>query len=285
MLESTNLQPPDQLQTAHLFREIRHELLQVLHDLTPEQWERPTVCPGWTVRDIALHLLGIDMGNLSRRRDGFSYHPDAFPGDPSTFDLVAFVIYINEEWVQATRRLSPRLICTLLAFVGEEMDDYFVHLDGAAVGEAVSWAGPGPAPVWLDIAREYTDRWVHQQQIRDAVECPGMTEPRYLAPVLATFVHALPHTLRHEEPNPGTFVRLIITGDAGGAWVAVRTSGAWVLGREFPGEAAATVTIDQDTAWRLYTRGVTPEEARPKARLDGDRALGELMLRMVSIIV
>jgi uncharacterized protein (TIGR03083 family) len=279
-----NLQPPEPLQVSHLFGEIRRELLQVLQDLTAEQWERPTVCPGWAVRDVALHLLGIDVANLSRRRDGFAYHPDAFPGDPAAFDLVALVNYINEEWVQATRCLSPRLLCALLAFVGEEMDDYFVRLDGGAMGEAVSWAGPDPAPVWLDVAREYTDRWVHQQQIRDAVECPGMIEPRYLAPVLATFVHALPRTLRHEAPSPGTFVRLIISGDAGGSWVAVRTSDAWVLAREFAGEAAATVTVDQDTAWRLCTRGLSPEVVRAKARIDGDRALGELMLRMVSII-
>jgi uncharacterized protein (TIGR03083 family) len=283
-VESMNLQPPEPLRVSHLFREIRRALSQVLQDLTAEQWERPTVCPGWSVRDVALHLLGIDVANLSRRRDGFAYHPDAFPGDPAAFDLVAFVNYINEEWVQATRRLSPRVVCTLLAFVGEEMDDYFTHLDGDAVGEAVSWAGPDPAPVWLDVAREYTDRWVHQQQIRDAVERPGMMEPRYLAPVLATFVHALPRTLRHEEPSPGTFVRLIISGDGGGSWVAVRMSDAWVLGRDFAGEAAATVTVDGDTAWRMCTGGLSPEVVRAKARIDGDRALGDQMLRMVSII-
>ena len=37
---------------------------------------------------------------------------------------------------------------------------------------AVNWAGPEPAPIWLDPAREYTERWVHQQHIRDAVRNP-----------------------------------------------------------------------------------------------------------------
>lgn len=32
---------------------------------------RPTVDPSWTVKDIAAHLLGGDISNLSRRRDGF----------------------------------------------------------------------------------------------------------------------------------------------------------------------------------------------------------------------
>jgi hypothetical protein len=57
---------------------------------------------------------------------------------------------------------------------------------------------------------------VYQPQIRDALKRPGMIESRYLAPVLATFVHALPPTPRHEKLDPGTFVRLIFSEDAGG---------------------------------------------------------------------
>jgi hypothetical protein len=56
----------------------------------------------------------------------------------------------------------------------------------------VSWVGPDPVPNWLDVAREYTERWTHQQQARDAVGMPGLREPTFMAPVLATFVHALP---------------------------------------------------------------------------------------------
>jgi hypothetical protein len=64
----------------------------------------------------------------------------------------------------------------------------------------------------------------------------------------------------------------------------LRTSDTWVLGRDLAGEAATTVAMDEDTAWRLYTKGLTPEEARPGVRIEGDRGLGEQMLRMVSII-
>jgi hypothetical protein len=48
----------------------------------------------------------------------------------------------------------------------------------------------------LELAREYTERWLHQQHIRDAVGAPGQTDPRFLAPVLATFAHAFPVALR-----------------------------------------------------------------------------------------
>jgi hypothetical protein len=43
-----------------------------------------------------------------------------------------------------------------------------------AMGEPVTWAGPEPAPIWLDIAREYTERWLHQAQVRDATRNPPL---------------------------------------------------------------------------------------------------------------
>src|SRR5260370_40370159 len=60
-----------------LFPVERQHLLQLLAQLREEEWHSPTVCAGWTVKDIALHLLGDDIGRLSRDRDAFDYitHP------------------------------------------------------------------------------------------------------------------------------------------------------------------------------------------------------------------
>ena len=88
-------------------------------------------------------------------------------------DFVAFINDLNDVWVKATRRLSPAVLCDLLGFAGRQVCAYFDSLDPYADGGPVEWAGPEPAPVWLDLAREYTERWHHQQQIRDAVGKPG----------------------------------------------------------------------------------------------------------------
>jgi hypothetical protein len=113
---------------------------------------------------------------------------------------------------------------------------------------------------------------------------PGFKEPQYLAPVLATFVHALPHTLREVGAPPGARMRLTIGGPAGGRWIALRNGDAWVLGRDMDGPATATVTIDQDVAWRLFTKGISKGEAMARASVEGDRSLREKVLEMVSII-
>jgi uncharacterized protein (TIGR03083 family) len=276
----------DPVLVVDLFPELRSRLLALLTELSDEEWARPTVCAGWSAKDIALHLLGDDIGNLSRRRDGFADASLLSEGEDLARwdDVVRYLNRINEIWVQAARRISPRLLCELLAVTGEAMDRYFRSLDPFALGEPVSWAGPDPAPVWLDIAREYTERWLHQQQIRDATARPGLTEPRLFSPVLDTFVRALPHTFRHIESPNGAHLKLVISGEAGGEWSLVRHDTRWALAREVTGNCDATVVMDQDVAWRLFTKGIPRGDALSRATIKGDHSLALNVIDAVSII-
>jgi uncharacterized protein (TIGR03083 family) len=276
--------PLEPVFVIHLFPEERRLLLELLGALTDEDWGAPTICPGWTVKDVALHLLGDDLGRLSRGRDAFR-GGGFVPKGEGDFEreLLDFINRRNELWVQATRRISPRLLCDLLRFTGDETQRYFESLDPFAIGEPVSWAGPDPAPVWLDIAREYTERWHHHHQIRDALDRAGLTEPRLFAPVLDTFVRALPHTFRDVQAADGTHIRLTITGDAGGVWSLVR-KGRWSLFRDVATEPQATVAMDADTAWRLFTKGISRDTALARTEMTGDRSLALKVLDTVSII-
>ena len=66
------MQPVEPIIVIDLFPQERRLLLDLFAQLSEEDWQRPTVCAGWTVRDIGLHLLGDDIGYLARKRDGFS---------------------------------------------------------------------------------------------------------------------------------------------------------------------------------------------------------------------
>jgi hypothetical protein len=46
----------------------------------------------------------------------------------------------------------------------------------------------------------------------------------------------------------------------------------------------ATVELDEDHAWRLFTKGMSKEEARRVARIEGNEALAERALDTVSIL-
>lgn len=264
-----------------LFPEVLDRLLGLLSGLSSQDWNRPTVCPSWSVKDVAAHLLGDEIGILSRKRDGFSPSSASLEGWE---ELVAYIDDINERWVKAMHRVSPRLLCDLLASTGRQACDYFSSLDPYAIGGPVSWAGPEPAPVWLDLAREYTERWHHQQHIRDAVGKQGLKEPRFLAPVLDTLVRALPHAYRQTTANDGTIVAFTITGESGGRWFLRREGRKWKLYLAVSGEPSAVVVVDEDAAWRIFTRGLSRSEAKARVDIAGDQSLGERFLDTVSII-
>jgi len=261
---------PDAICVADRFPELRVHLLELLSSLAEEDWNKPTAAPLWTVKDVAAHLLGGDIGNLSRRRD--AYQP-AGKSIGSYEDLVAFINQLNADWVQAARRMSPRVLCELLAFTGPPMERYFASLDPFAVGGPVNWAGPGPAPVWLDVAREFTERWHHQQQIRDATRREPLYARHLFGPVLDAFVRAVPHSYRNTPAKEGTLVRLEISGAAGGVWWVRRGPEEWELFVEADGAPAAGAVLPQDAAWRLFTKGIDGERARSLSVVTGDRAL------------
>jgi len=277
------LEPIDVLD---LFPEEREALLALLGGLSDAEWSRETICPGWTVKDIAAHLLGDDIGMLSRGRDGFSYFSPQERGlDLAVWeDLLVFINRRNETWVEAARRLSPRLLVELLRWSGAATYPYFQSVDLQALGGPVSWAGPEPAPAWFHLAREFTERWLHHQQIRDALERPTLDHPRYFTPVLDCFVRALPRTFRGVDAPPGTQVRLVIPGEAGGVWDLVRAAQGWRLGKPDGGVPASVVTIKPDLAWRLFTRGVSAELAQAWVQIEGDAVLGRQVLETVSIL-
>src|ERR1700751_4872503 len=43
-----------------LARAEREDFAALLDELSPEQWESPTLCAGWRVRDVVAHAFGYD---------------------------------------------------------------------------------------------------------------------------------------------------------------------------------------------------------------------------------
>jgi hypothetical protein len=161
---------------------------------------------------------------------------------------------------------------------------YFQSLDLHALGGPVSWAGPDPAPVWLDLAREYTERWVHQQQIRDATRRSGLRNRRFMAPVLATFAYALPQAYRQVAAPESTEVELIVSGDAGGRWRLVRADNSWQLRTGAATRPTASIRTDQDVMWRLLSRGIDDGMARSRSEVTGEVSLTQPLFSALAII-
>ncbi|UNO42359.1 maleylpyruvate isomerase family mycothiol-dependent enzyme [Streptomyces sp. MST-110588] len=262
-----------------LFAPEHAALTATLRALAPADWGAQAV-PGWSVRDLAAHLLGDYYGRLARDRDGHREGPGPAPGET----LEAFIHRVNQEWVDACARVSPAALLDTLDLIGGQVARHFETTGPDAPSLGVSWAGADPAPMWLDTARDLTEFWTHRQQIRHATGQDTDPDPRFLSVVLDTFMRALPHTLRDVAAPVGEQVRLVVDGPAGGTWTVTATADRWSLAEPDAGRPAALVRLDAETAWRLCTRGIGPATALARAHVEGDRELAAAACRIVSII-
>jgi len=272
--------PP--IETRHLFREINAGLLDLCASFTPNDWAKPTVHADRNVKDLVAHLLDGSLRRLAIQRDGhFLQAPDM----RSFSDMVAFIQQLNREWIVAAKRLSPRVIVDLMMRADDEVAALFSSLESHAPSPfGVAWAGEEWSESWFDMAREYTEKWHHQQQIRDAVGRPGFKERRFLHPVLDTFLRGAPHAYRNARAADGTTVEITISGEAGGKWQLVCDADRWMLVSDCPNEPATHIEFDADSAWRLWTKGLDGEAVRAKSLVRGDESLAAPLFGMVTIM-
>jgi uncharacterized protein (TIGR03083 family) len=267
---------------AHLLEKVDRRLIRLLRSLTPSEWEIETIVPSWKVRDIAAHLLDTVLRKLSMARDGcFVETVDI----RSPQDLAALVNRLNREGVTVYRRLSPGILIDCMKMVCGQSARFHESLDPFAPARfPVSWAGEVQSPNWFDTARELTERWHHQQQIRLATNRPGIMTPDLYHPVLECFVRGLPFLYRDVNAPAGTAILLEIPGACGGRWVMRRQAQEWILEKDGGGEYSAQVSVPESLAWRIFTKGIDRASARTQVEIRGDPDLGAKMLELTAIV-
>jgi uncharacterized protein (TIGR03083 family) len=269
--------------TAALFPGLLAELVGLLRGLEGADWDRPTIAGAWRVRDVAAHLLDGDLRKLSWGRDT----PAAGGGPALSYDEVMQLIHrANEAGVAYVGRLSPRVITDLLEVTGRWVADFVAALPPHAEAlYPVAWAGEDRSENWMDTGREYTERWHHQMQIRDAVGAPGLLQRKWLRPVLELSVRALPRAYAGVDAEAGTAVVLQVEAEGESTWSVVRDDAGWSVMRGAAPDAAARVRMDADAAWKLLFNALPPDEARSRVAITGDATLVEPMLRARSVMV
>jgi hypothetical protein len=224
------------------------------------------------VHAVTLHLFRNDVG----------WPRESWTGVDIDYSSMAQTIeQENDKWVEAARRIPPTLMPELLVLSGDRLDGLLACVDMDAPGIPVAWSGSGPSPVWLDIAREYTERWVHHQQIRDATNRAGLKDREWMHPVFRTFMLALPRAYDPVQAPKGTRVRVVVSGHGGGTWCIQHDEARWRLVDESE-SVSAEVRLPEELAWRLYVRTVSPEEAMSDIVRHGSAELTEPACRAVA---
>jgi uncharacterized protein (TIGR03083 family) len=271
--------------TLHLFAKLDKLLLELLRSLSPEDWELPTLSRQWNVKDVAAHLLDGNLRMLSIVRDGYRGDP---PVDVNSYrELVNYLNDMNTIWVLAYRRVSPRILIEMLESSGREYIDCLHKLKPFEPSVfPVAWAGETESANWFHIAREYTEKWHHQQQIREAIGLQHvLMTPEFFYPCIDTFLRALPYAYHNLDTEMATLIKIEITGEGGGIWYIEKTFSGWRFVKNITmAPAAAAVCMPTGIAWKIFTKAMTAEEAGDEIKTEGGVDLIKPVLQMVSVM-
>ena len=263
--------------------ELDELLFKLLEGLSATDWDKQTIVPKWKVKDVAAHLLDGNLRTLSMLRD--KYYGENYENLKSYEDLIDFLNRQNSVWVVATKRLSPKVIIDLLKSSGKEYCNFLATLDLNDKSEfSVSWAGENESRNWFHIAREYTEKWHHQQQIRLAVgKEQELLEQKWYLPYLDTSIRALPHHYRNVEGSAEDLVKFTFLGKTEASWFLHYKEG-WELLTSYNNEPKSEVKIRSEDAWKIFTKGLTKEEAIGNSEIIGDKKLGEKIFDMIAVM-
>lgn len=173
--------------------------------LDEDAFDRPTCLPGWSVKDNLSHLVGTES-----MLDGV----EAPEVDVSHLDHVANEIgAFNEMWVESLRGLS-----------GAEVLDRFREVTARRLASLEAMTQQDlDAPSFTPVGRDETygrfmrirhyDCFLHEHDMRDALELPDREDPEQLELVLDEVAAGLGYSVGKKAAMPeGARVRIEVTG-------------------------------------------------------------------------
>lgn len=133
-------------------------------DLDESAWDTMSDCPGWSVRDLVAHMIGTE-----RMLAG-----EAAPPAPATLGshIANPIGAANEAWVDERRgRPGAEVLAEFRQVTSDRLTQLraMSHEDFDRVGFTPE--GEGPYRSFMDI--RLFDCWVHEQDIRRALDRPG----------------------------------------------------------------------------------------------------------------
>ena len=219
-------------------------LLRELEALSPQDWERPTDCERWAVRDIVAHVVGWAEA-LTSPREMLRLSKDT---RSVRKELDAKLDAQNEAQVIARRHLSPEQLIESLRRSGERF--LKVRRNVGFVGRAIPLYVPaiGASNVRFLMGQIFTrDHFMHRVDIARATDrdlALGEVERRLVADIV-----------RHWARSSKADARLVLTGPAGSTFATGRGARATITGdavefcRLLAGRAdSGVMQVEGDTA-------------------------------------
>jgi uncharacterized protein (TIGR03083 family) len=241
---------------------------ELLGSLDEAQWDTPTSLPGWTVRDVAAHLIGTESMLAGEEAPGGEADADAERPPHVKNDIGAF----NERWVEGLRDQAPAAVLERFRRITSARLEALRSMSQADF-DAPSWTPVGQATYGRFMQIRVFDCWLHEQDIRDAVARPGHDSGPCAEQSIDEVARALGFLVGKRAGAPaGSRVTVELTGPAPRTLhVAVDERAAVVPSLDRP--ATATVRMPAGLFIRLAGGRVDPADHLAEVELEGDTDL------------
>jgi uncharacterized protein (TIGR03083 family) len=249
--------------------EVWSALAELGVSLDDEEWALPTACPGWSVAAQYAHIIGTESSLLGRPR------PEVDPGRPDHIrnDIGGF----NEVWVAALAAVPRDDVLTRLAEVTDARRQALAAMDEDDFS-APSWTPVGQADYRRFMQIRVFDCWVHEQDVRSAVNRPGHDTGAVVEQVVDEISKALGFIVGKKAGAPsGSSVTFELVGPMFRKLHVVVDGRARVV-EQLDAPATATVTLGSGLFTRLACGRVDPAGVLGEVRLTGDVDLGQRLV-------
>jgi uncharacterized protein (TIGR03083 family) len=254
-------------------------LVTLAGDLAPDDWSHPTDCPGWTVKDLYAHIIGIESMLLGRPAPDVEV-PEHLPHVRNEMGRS------NESWVLAYRHRSGSEVVGDLAEVVTERRAQLATT-GQAAFDAPSWTPAGEDSYGRYMRIRVMDQWFHEQDAREALGRPGHLDGLAPQVVLDELTSAMGYVVGKQANFPeGSSARINLRGPMSHRWDIAVTDRARVVD-QLNGEPTVTLTMPGATFCRLA--GGRREWNHPWVRsavvVYGDHDLGDQLLANLAFMI
>jgi uncharacterized protein (TIGR03083 family) len=237
--------------------------------LTAAQWSAPTSCPGWSVKDQVVHMIGTESILAGR------VAPDVAVAEAPHVrnDIGRF----NERWITARRDVDAPAVLEEFEAITDERLASLQSLDYEA-WEAATETPVGPASYRRFMQIRVFDSWVHEMDIKDALYPAAIPSAGAAAEQsLDEVERALGVLIGKRAGAPsGSRVTLSVTGPIKRT-IHVAVSDRAAVVDQLDGPSTVILRTDSLTLLRIACGRVSPlaELASQTVSIAGDTALGE----------
>ncbi|MFJ6937641.1 maleylpyruvate isomerase family mycothiol-dependent enzyme [Streptomyces sp. NPDC101132] len=250
---------------------------ELVQPLAEGEWNRATPCPGWSVRDVVSHVIGIETEMLGDPRPIHSLPRDL------RHVVDEFTRYMEVQVDVRRHHTAPEMTSELEYTVIRRCR----QLRTDKRDPATLVRGPLGDQVTLELALRLRafDVWIHEQDLRTALGVPGNLDSPGAHIARDILLQGLPKAVAKRAGAPANSAVVL---DVHGPLEFMRTvrvdaEGRGTMDASVSLGPAVTLGMDWETYVRLAAGRVRPHAVADRVKVEGDQDLADAILREFAV--